>query len=138
MKDNLFIDTNVWVYLYSDSSKSVVAEKLIEKNFQKIIISTQVLTELYNVLVKRKIKTNEETRELIINLNANFKTSSINPDIVLHAAKIANTLVFSIYDSLIISSALHSQCTILYTEDLQHNQTIEGKLKIVNPFLHCD
>jgi predicted nucleic acid-binding protein len=26
------------------------------------------------------------------------------------------------------------QCTILYTEDLQHNQIIEGKLKIVNPF----
>ena len=53
---------------------------------------------------------------------------------VLYAAEIADTLLFSIYDSLIISAALQNQCTILFTEDLDHNQTIEGKLKIVNPF----
>jgi predicted nucleic acid-binding protein len=53
---------------------------------------------------------------------------------VIHAAEIAGSTLFSIYDSLIISTALQNQCTILYTEDLQHNQIVDGKLKIVNPF----
>ena len=36
------------------------------------------------------------------------------------------------FDELL--SALISNCAILYTEDLQHNQMIESKLKILNPF----
>jgi predicted nucleic acid-binding protein len=41
---------------------------------------------------------------------------------------------FSIYDSLIVASALEAGCTILYSEDLQHNQFIENKVRVVNPF----
>jgi len=41
---------------------------------------------------------------------------------------------FSYWDSLIVASALGMNCSVLYTEDLQHNQIIEEKLKIVNPF----
>lgn len=39
------------------------------------------------------------------------------------------------WDSLIVSSALETMCTVLYSEDLQHRQVIEGTLQIVNPFL---
>jgi predicted nucleic acid-binding protein len=134
MKDRLFLDTNIWVYLFSDSVKSDLATKLVENHFNQIVISTQVLTELYNVLVKKKIKTNKEALQIIIELNTNFKTSSISPEMVIKAAEIANSLLFSIYDSLIISAALQNQCTLLYTEDLQHDQTINGKMRIVNPF----
>nr|NQU91866.1 PIN domain-containing protein [Bacteroidota bacterium] len=42
---------------------------------------------------------------------------------------------FSIYDSLIIASALEANCETLYSEDLHHNQLIENKLRIVNPFV---
>ncbi|WP_411728328.1 PIN domain-containing protein [Methyloglobulus sp.] len=41
---------------------------------------------------------------------------------------------FSFYDSLIVAAALESDCTRLYTEDLQHGQKIEG-LTIENPFI---
>jgi predicted nucleic acid-binding protein len=41
---------------------------------------------------------------------------------------------FNIYDSLILAAAMQAGCTTLYTEDMQHGQTI-GKLTIVNPFL---
>jgi predicted nucleic acid-binding protein len=39
-----------------------------------------------------------------------------------------------LYDSLIVASALAAGCATLYTEDLQHDQQIEG-LRIINPFL---
>jgi predicted nucleic acid-binding protein len=48
---------------------------------------------------------------------------------------IAEKYRYSFYDSLIISAALSSGCKILFSEDLHHGQLIEGKLKIVNPFL---
>ena len=42
---------------------------------------------------------------------------------------------YSFYDSLIIAAAIEANCKILYTEDMQHEQTI-GKLRITNPFVH--
>jgi predicted nucleic acid-binding protein len=38
-------------------------------------------------------------------------------------------------DSLIIASALENDCEQLYPEDLQHEQIIQKKIKIINPFL---
>jgi len=42
---------------------------------------------------------------------------------------------FQIFDALIVCSALDANCSILYSEDMQHNMKIENKLSIVNPFL---
>ncbi len=41
---------------------------------------------------------------------------------------------FNIYDSLILASASRARCNVLYTEDLQHGQIVDG-LAIRNPFL---
>ena len=49
--------------------------------------------------------------------------------------KIAEKYRYSYYDSVIIAAALESSCTLLYSEDMQHQQIIEGKLQIINPFL---
>jgi predicted nucleic acid-binding protein len=58
----------------------------------------------------------------------NFQTS-------LEALKIHQKYQYSYYDSLIIASALENQCDILYSEDMQHQQLIENRLLIFNPFL---
>jgi len=42
---------------------------------------------------------------------------------------------FSYFDSLILASALTANCQILYSEDFQHGQVIDGRLTIINPFL---
>ena len=39
------------------------------------------------------------------------------------------------YDAMIVASALLSGCTVLYTEDMQRGQVIDGKLTLHNPFL---
>ena len=41
---------------------------------------------------------------------------------------------YNIYDALVVSAALEAGCAILYSEDLQDGQTIEGRLSIRNPF----
>jgi predicted nucleic acid-binding protein len=40
----------------------------------------------------------------------------------------------SVYDALIVASALNAGCAVLYSEDFQHGQWLDGLL-IQNPFL---
>ena len=55
-------------------------------------------------------------------------------DSLAHILNIISKYKFSYWNSLIIASALQNNCTILYSEDMQHNQLIENKLRIINPF----
>ena len=38
------------------------------------------------------------------------------------------------WDALMVAAAQHQGCTILLTEDLQHDQRI-GEVRVVNPFV---
>jgi predicted nucleic acid-binding protein len=42
-----------------------------------------------------------------------------------------------VYAFLIITSVLNNNCSILYTEDIQHDQLVENRLRLVNPFRDC-
>jgi predicted nucleic acid-binding protein len=42
---------------------------------------------------------------------------------------------YTYWDSLILATALLANCTIGYSEDMQHNQLVESQLRIVNPFV---
>ena len=54
---------------------------------------------------------------------------------VLKATDIAERYRYSFYDSQIIAAAMESDCTILYSEDMQNGHLIDGKIRIVNPFV---
>ena len=55
---------------------------------------------------------------------------------LIHAAlEVQKDTGYSFYDSLILASALQASASVIYTEDLQHNQLFNGNLRIVNPFL---
>jgi predicted nucleic acid-binding protein len=47
---------------------------------------------------------------------------------------IAERYGFSIYDSLIVSSALLAGCSALWTEDMQDGQRLDDQLTVKNPF----
>jgi predicted nucleic acid-binding protein len=53
--------------------------------------------------------------------------------IILHASEIEESYRLSFWDSLIVASAYSKNAAIILTEDLNHNQLIEG-VRIQNPF----
>jgi predicted nucleic acid-binding protein len=63
-----------------------------------------------------------------------YKVVSLSSEIFAISSNIRTTYSISYYDSIIIATALESNCNILYSEDMQHGQIIEQKLEIVNPF----
>jgi len=138
MQDNrkIFLDSNIVIYAYCNDSvdKQQKAKELFVG--KTIVISTQVLQETANTL-RRKFKADFHiVRLLLEECVRNVSTLHVNTsETVFQACDIAERYQYSFYDSLIIASALEAECQILYSEDMQHNQFIEGKLKIINPFL---
>ena len=133
----VMIDTNLWVYLYAKNpdNKYRKVRELIDNNFDSIIISTQILGELYNVLTKKKLIDQEAAKQIILENSLNFQVVEIDLIKVVTALDINSRYGYSYWDSLVIATALNYDCSIIYSEDMQHNQFIENKTRIVNPLL---
>ena len=137
MSDKIFIDTNLWIYLYADASDREKTEKisgLIDKHFEDINISTQVLGEVFNALTRKGLKEKEEARQMILDLISNFSVVEVLQPSVIKAIDLSIRYGYSYWDSLILATAIDNSCAIIYTEDMQDGQIIEERLKIENPF----
>jgi len=135
MNERIFLDSNILIYSYSSTElkKQVAARALVSDN--ESFISTQVLQELCNILLKKFGYGHRETREAIAENCSNNWLFTNRRETVLQACEIATRYKFSFYDSLIVSAALQCECGILFTEDMQDGQLIDGQLLIKNPFL---
>jgi len=135
MPANAFFDTTVLVYIFKEGDKkSAIADQLLAGGG---VLSVQVLNEFANVARRKLGMKWEEIEEALANVR-DLCSPPAAITVKTHAAalKIAKRYGFKIYDSLILASALETQCAILYSEDLQHGQKIES-LTIQNPFLSC-
>lgn len=132
MSDRFFIDSNICLYLFGDDiAKAAIAEKLFIQNGT---ISTQVLAETANVLLRKFNFNIEDTREAIGFIRNSTEVKAISIELFDLAFDISIRYKFSFYDCMIIAAALDAECTILYSEDMQHGQLIENKLTVINPF----
>lgn len=140
MNDKFFIDTNIFVYSFNTDApeKNIKAREVIQKALEtkQGCISTQVIQEFINVATRKfqtplkPIDLNIYLYEVLFPLCNTF----VNFELIDKALEIHDRYKFSYYDSAIISAALMSSSKILITEDLSHEQEIEG-LTVVNPFL---
>ncbi len=138
MKDNIFIDTNILVYGYilQNNDKQKKIKELFSLNLgNTFFVSVQVINEFYSVLFKNKIE-HKNIKNNIIEISKLFNVTPLNYSDIKLCLKIKEKYGFSYWDSLIISAALQNNCSILYTEDMQHQQIIENRLQIINPFIH--
>ena len=134
--ERCFVDTNVLIYLFDDDSpgKQARAQALFDEERDRIVLSTQVLGEFY-VNVTRKLEeplTPDAAAQALENFSQ-FEVQSVTAELVLLAVRRSRSTLLSYWDSLIVETARHAGANILFTEDLQHGQEIDG-LRIVNPF----
>lgn len=60
----------------------------------------------------------------------------VDKETISEAMRLATHYSLSHWDALIVAAALLAGCDTLYSEDMQHGQVFEGRLTIINPFLH--
>jgi predicted nucleic acid-binding protein len=138
MKDRVFLDTNILVYLFdadAPTKQRQVREILSNPALRgRLILSTQVLQEFY-VCVTRKLSVPldpEEATQTVRDLAA-WPIVQIDPPLILSGIARSRTEQLSFWDALIVEAALTGGAAHLYSEDLQDGRVIEG-LQIVNPF----
>lgn len=131
--ERVFIDSNIVLYsLDIDQQKRDIAWNFL---FLKPCISLQVLNECSNVLNRKR---QWQIRDVALALDKILRFVTVEAsDIttVRLAWKLQERYDFSYYDSLILAAVVSAGCTTLYSEDMQHEQVIEGRLTIINPFL---
>ena len=135
MTSKIFIDTNVLVYALdkAEPEKQEKARELLRntESDRLGVISTQVLQEFY-VVATRKLKVKPELTKKILSSLSKFEVVVINQPIIEKAIDISISNKISFWDALIVSSALVARCRIIWTEDLNHGQSINN-IKIENP-----
>jgi predicted nucleic acid-binding protein len=95
-------------------------------------ISTQVLQEFYSIVTKKYHADALIAREMLLYY---AQLNVVIPDIELitNAVDISILRRISFWDALIVAAAESANCLTLYSEDLNHGQSIRG-VRIVNPF----
>jgi predicted nucleic acid-binding protein len=135
MNGKAFIDTNVFIYLYSEDEKEkqVIAQRAVDK--YECIISTQVLNEFINICIKKLFKKPEEIELAIDEMIRQCNIFILEKEDIKQALNIHKNFGYNYYDCLMIASALNSGCEYLLTEDLADGQVIENRLTIINIFM---
>ena len=139
MLANVFIDTNIWIYLFltsperGDLAKREAAKRLLHDH-ARIIISNQVLNEMANVLLKKYHLPQRRVEQYVQELLKITDVVLLNHTHTLEAIRLTETSRLSFYDALIVAAAKDAQCQQLFSEDLQHGQVIDKTVTIINPF----
>ena len=137
MNDNfrVFIDSNIFIYLYSESEiyKQETAHNCMEN--YNCVISTQVLNEFCNICLKKFGKSINEIKLAIEEITEVCSVLLIEIDDILYATRLHEKYGYGYWDCLMLVSALKSGCKYIFTEDMQNGQIIENILTIKNVFI---
>lgn len=132
MSAETFFDTSVLLYLLSGDPQQ--ADRVEQLLAQRGTISVQVLNEFAAVATRKLRMPLAEVREVLSTIRAVCQVEPLSVDVHDRALTIVERYRFSIYDALIVASALIAGAAVLYCEDLQHRQLIDRQLRVINPF----
>ena len=137
MSELVFVDTNILVYAHDADAgmKHERAVSILKELWDKDTgrMSVQVLQEFYiNVTKKLTTRLARSSAREVVEIYAAWIHEPTTPETVLRATDIAELAQISFWDALILASAEKSGAATLYSEDLNHGQSIVG-IQIVNP-----
>ena len=140
MNGRFFLDTNIFAYAFDVKApaKARRASQLIRQaaDTGKGIVSYQVVQEFFNVAFRRfqHPMNAAEAEQYLITVFRPLLAIHSSSALYVEALRLAGQYRLSWYDCLIVAAALQGECSVLYSEDLQHGQKIED-LRIENPFV---
>lgn len=127
-----FFDTNILVYAQQTGAKADRARAVMAGGGR---FSVQVLNEFTSVALRKLRKEWRDIAEAIDDALELFGAPlALTLELHVAARTLAEEYQLSFFDALIVAAALEAGCDRLYSEDMQHGQTI-GALRIHNPFV---
>jgi predicted nucleic acid-binding protein len=144
--ENVFVDTNIWIYalVKSDTpgerekhlASLTLFEKLVSEN--RIVVSTQILNECHwNLVRKFRYDDKEVFQRIEQNIIEIATVLDLSLQTYLNSFRIREQFKYSFWDSLVLASAMDGECLTLYSEDFQHGQKL-GDITVSNPFIELE
>ncbi|GHU83742.1 twitching motility protein PilT [Spirochaetia bacterium] len=129
MNDSVFIDTNIFVYARTedDAFKHGKAKQLLGVTLEgkEVTISTQVLSEFYSGMTKHH-RPHGEIRAFLYEIIDSANVVTLSLPTIESCLLLKEKYHYSWWDSLILASALESNCVTVYSEDMQDGQLLTG------------
>lgn len=132
-----FIDTNILVYAADEAAQEsrkthIARELLLQRGLH---LSVQVLNEfIANARSSKKLNLSPQQEHDWVERWLLFPIHGMSYEMFLEARLFHERYGVSHWDGLILAAAIEAQCTIVYSEDLQHGQKY-GETTVKNPFL---
>lgn len=133
-----FLDSNILIYAFdtAEPRKRARSRALIESlPAEAIVLSAQVVNEFYFTVTRklsRKVPA-AEAEEAVRGLSG-FRVLPLDYRLSMAAMELVRKHPLSIWDALIVESALEGRCRTLFSEDFQDGRKY-GTLKVINPFV---
>lgn len=133
----VFVDTNIWLYSLIETANDDRHRQAVNFLFglTRPVISSQVIGEICNNLIKKVRLPEQQLRVLIEGWYQSCEVISVNKAQHRLASKLRESYSLSYWDSMIVAAALDAGCAQLYSEDMQHGQVFEQCLTLLNPFI---
>jgi predicted nucleic acid-binding protein len=132
-----FLDSNILIYAFDtlEPVKRARSRALIERlPAEAIVLSAQVVNEFYFTVtgkLRRRVPL-AEAEEAVRGLSG-FRILPLDHRLSMSAMELVRKHQLSIWDALIVQSALEGRCRTLFSEDFQDGRKY-GSLKVTNPF----
>lgn len=129
------LDTNVLAYAegVDDLARQNQAKDVLKRlRKDDLVISVQILGELYNVLV-RKGRTRESAKAAVQFWCGPIEVVETGRALMTAAIELASQHHLRIWDGLILAAAAESGCSLLISEDFQDGFAWNG-VTVANPF----
>jgi len=135
----ILVDTNVLVYFYDQNSPekqeraNLVLDQLQQAGLGRL--STQALAEFVNAAMRKLDPplTAAQAMQQASLFAAAWPVLDLTPQIVLEAARGVRDHGLSYYDAQMWAAARLNQIPVLFSEDFQDGQVLEG-VRFVDPF----
>jgi predicted nucleic acid-binding protein len=127
-----FLDTNIFIYAFLDDERSSKAQEIVSKPY---VTSVQAFNEFASVVRRKWPQKWVEIRRSLDGLRR-MAVTVVELDVQLNASAIdlVDKYNFAFYDALMVAAALEAESSVFLSEDMHDGLTVDGRMKIVNPF----
>ena len=136
MASRSFIDTNILIYAEASDEpvKQKVALALLKQLYEGAsgVLSTQILQEYCNVALK-KLKLPPSYIRQQLDVYEQFEVVQVTSSIIRTGIDLHQTRSIAFYDAIVVATARAAGCGLLFSEDMNSGELIDG-VRVSNPF----